>query len=295
MAVRTPEPAVAGLPVTAAPSRTVRRRLPADLDLWVPAGLFALIVLACFVLPHLVPAFPGPNDGSLSEALQPPLSPGHILGTDALGNDILSRLLNGGQTSLIVGFCTNIIGIVVGGFIGIFAGFKGGLIDATIMRVLDVFMAFPALVLAIVVATYLGPSMPNLIGTLAFVSIPMYARIARAATLKQREHVYISAARVAGQRDLTILFRHIAPNVAPQLLTASLLAFGIIIVVEATLSFLGLGIPPPDPTWGNMISRGQSNLSTDPALVLIPSAMLFLTVMSLNLLGDAARRRWGQA
>ncbi|GAA3079259.1 ABC transporter permease [Pseudonocardia yunnanensis] len=269
MAVRTPEPTVAGLPAAAAPSRTRSARFPADLDLWVPGVLFGLIALACFLLP-MIPSLPGPNDGSLSEALQPLFSPGHVLGTDPLGNDILSRLLHGGQTSLIVGFCTNVAGIVIGGFIGILAGFKGGLIDATIMRVLDVFMAFPALVLAIVVATYLGPSLPNLVGTLTIVTVPMYARIARATTLKQREHVYISAARVAGQRDLAILFRHIAPNAAAPVLTASLLAFGVVIVVEATLSFLGLGIPPPDPTWGNMIARGQSNLSTDPALVLIP-------------------------
>lgn len=210
-----------------------------------------------------------------------------------MGNDILSRLLHGGQLSLIVGFCTNLAGIVLGGFIGILAGYKGGLIDATIMRVLDVLMAFPALVLAIVVANYLGPSLPNLIGTLTIFTVPLYARIARASTLKQREHIYISAARVVGQRDLSILIRHIAPNAAAPLLTASLLAFGVVIVVEATLSFLGLGIPPPEPTWGNMIARGQASLSTDPALVFVPSALLFLTVISLNLVGDAARRRWG--
>jgi peptide/nickel transport system permease protein len=278
-------------PTLAAPPRT-RRRMRADLDLWVPGAVFALVALACFLLPA-VPSIPGPNDGSLAEALQPLLSAGHVLGTDPLGNDILSRLLHGGQTSLIVGFCTNVAGIVLGGFIGILAGYKGGVVDATIMRVLDVLMAFPALVLAIVVATYLGPSLPNLIGTLTIVTVPMYARIARATTLKQREHVYISAARVAGQRDLAILIRHIAPNAAAPLLTASLLAFGVVIVVEATLSFLGLGIPPPSPTWGNMIARGQSSLSTDPALVLVPSALLFLTVISLNLMGDAARRRWG--
>lgn len=291
MAVRTPEPAVTGLPVAGTADR-VRRRMPADLDLWVPGVVFGLIVLACFALPAL-PSIPGPNDGSLSEALKPPLSPGHLLGTDPLGNDILSRLLHGGQLSLITGFCTNLAGIVIGGFIGILAGYKGGLIDATIMRVLDVLMAFPALVLAIVVANYLGPSLPNLIGTLTIFTIPIYARIARATTLRQREHIYISAARVAGQRDLTILVRHIAPNAAAPLLTASLLAFGVVIVVEATLSFLGLGIPPPAPTWGNMIAGGQSSLSTDPGLVLIPSVVLFLTVISLNLVGDAARRRWG--
>jgi peptide/nickel transport system permease protein len=299
MTVQLPDTALGGgpRPAVAAGSagRGWARRVGSTVDLWLPGGVLLFIAAACFLWPLVDSGLPGPTSGELDEALRPFLSPGHLLGTDALGNDILSRLLYGGRVSLEVGLGANAIGLLVGGFIGMFAGFKGGLVESTIMRVLDVFLAFPALILAIVIATYLGPSKLNVIWAISLFSVPAFSRLARAATLRLREQVYISAAKLAGHRDRTILLRHVAPNVLPQLLTFGLLSVGIAIVVEATLSFLGLGVPPPQASWGNMISAGQADLAAHPELVLVPSALLFVTVMALNLLGDALRRRWGSA
>jgi len=155
-----------------------------------------------------------------------------------------------------------------------FAGFRRGFLDSLIMRVLDVMLAFPALILTIVVATYLGASMLNVIWAISFFSIPAYARLARAVTLKMREQVYIDAARMSGRSDRAILLRHIAPNVLPQLATYSLLQVGIVVMIEATLSFLGAGVGPSQASWGTMIATGQTYLSTNPSLVLVPSQEL---------------------
>jgi len=166
-------------------------------------------------------------------------------------------------------------------------------VDAVVMRVLDVLIAFPSLVLALAIAEGLGPSELHVIWALCIFSIPATGRIARAATLALRERTFMLAARLAGTRGWRIIVRHVVPNIAPQLLTFSMLGIGIIIILEGALSFLGLGIPPPQPSWGSMIALGQQTLSTQPELVLIPSAFLFVTVVCLNLLSDALRERWG--
>ena len=164
--------------------------------------------------------------------------------------------------------------------------------DATISRVLDVLIAFPALVLALVIAEGLGPSEVHVIWALTVFSIPAFGRIARGATIALREQTFMLAARLSGTRGWRMIVRHIVPNIAPQLLTFSLLGFGVVIILEGALSFLGLGIPLPEASWGSMIAQGQQTLSASPDLVLIPSAFLFATVLSLNLLGDALRERW---
>jgi peptide/nickel transport system permease protein len=268
----------------------LRRR---DLDLWIPGVILAVLLVGCFILP-LTGVLPDPAAGDLTETLRPPFSPGHILGTDTIGRDVMSRVLYGGRTSLEVGVSVNVIGIAVGGLIGMFSGFRRGVVDSLIMRVLDVMLAFPALILTIVIATYLGPSELNVIWAISFFSIPAYARLARAVTLKMREQVYIDAARMSGRSDGAILLRHIAPNVLPQLATYSLLQVGIVVMIEATLSFLGAGVGPQEASWGTMIATGQTYLSTNPALVLVPSAFLFVTVVSLNVLGDGLRSRYGR-
>jgi peptide/nickel transport system permease protein len=269
----------------------LRRR---DLDLWIPGVILAALLIGCFIVP-LTGVVPDPMAGDLTQTLRPPLSPGHILGTDTIGRDVMSRILYGGRTSIEVGLAVNVIGVVIGGFIGMLVGFRRGLVDSLIMRVLDVMLAFPALILTIVVATYLGASMLNVIWAISFFSIPAYARLGRAVTLKLREQVYIDAARMSGRGDWAILRRHVAPNVLPQLATYSLLQVGIVVMIEATLSFLGAGEGPAQASWGNMIATGQTYLSTNPALVLVPSAFLFVTVVSLNLLGDGLRTRYGRA
>jgi peptide/nickel transport system permease protein len=269
----------------------LRRR---DLDLWIPGAILAALLIGCFILP-LTGIVPDPAAGDLTETFRPPFSTGHILGTDTIGRDVMSRILYGGRTSLEIGVAVNVIGIVAGGLIGMFAGFRRGVLDSLIMRVLDVMLAFPALILTIVIATYLGPSELNVIWAISFFSIPAYARLARAVTLKMREQVYIDAARMSGRSDGAILLRHIAPNVLPQLATYSLLQVGIVVMIEATLSFLGAGVGPQQATWGTMIATGQTYLSTTPALVLVPSAFLFVTVACLNVLGDGLRSRYGRA
>jgi peptide/nickel transport system permease protein len=269
----------------------LRRR---DLDLWIPGVILAALLVGCFILP-LTGVLPDPAAGNLLQTLRPPFSPGHILGTDTIGRDVLSRILYGGRTSLEVGVAVNLIGVAVGGLIGMFAGFRRGIVDSLIMRILDVMLAFPALVLTIVVATYLGPSELNVVWAISFFSIPAYARLARAVTLKLRGRVYIDAARMSGRSNGAILLRHIAPNVLPQLATFSLLQVGIVVMIEATLSFLGVGVGPQEATWGTMIATGQTYLSTNPAQVLVPSAFLFVTVVSLNVLGDGLRSRYGRA
>jgi peptide/nickel transport system permease protein len=279
-----------------APADSARARTRAgwgrSLRLWVPAGFLILLAFMCFIWPHIYPV-PKPVGGSVLDAGLPPLSPGHIFGTDPVGNDVFSRVLYGGQVSFEVGLAVTALGLVIGGLLGMTAGYWGGPVDAVISRVLDILIAFPALVLALAIAEGLGPSEVHVIWALAVFSIPATGRIARSATLALREQTFMLAARLSGTRGPRILLRHVIPNIVPQLMTFSLLGIGVIIILEGALSFLGLGIPLPEPSWGSMIAQGQQTLSASPYLVLIPSAFLFATVVSLNLVGDALRERWG--
>jgi peptide/nickel transport system permease protein len=267
------------------------RRFVGSLDIWLPAGFLILMALACFVWPE-IHTIPNPVRGNISDFNLPALSPGHLFGTDPVGNDIFSRILYGGRVSLEVGFGSTFLGLVVGGGLGAFAGFKGGRIETVVMRVLEVFLSFPSLILAIIVATYLGPSELHVIWAISFFAIPVFARLARASTLSLREQTFIVASKLSGSRDRQIILRHVVPNILPSLMTYSLLGVGIATIVEASLSFLGLGVPPPAPSWGNMIAVGEQQLATEPDLLLIPAAFLFATVLALNLLGDAVRKRW---
>jgi peptide/nickel transport system permease protein len=277
-------------PAGAAPGRA-RAGWASSLRLWVPAGFLILLAAVCFIWPQIYPV-PKPVGGSVLDAGLPPLSPGHIFGTDPVGNDVFSRILYGGQVSIEVGLAVTAIGLVVGGLLGIAAGYWGGAADTIISRVLDVLIAFPALVLALAIAEGLGPSELHVIWALAVFSIPATGRIARSATLALREQTFILAARLSGTRGWRVILRHVIPNITPQLMTFSLLGIGVVIILEGALSFLGLGIPLPEASWGSMIAQGQQTLSASPYLVLIPSAFLFATVMSLNLVGDALRERW---
>ena len=263
-----------------------------NLRIWLPASFLILLVGACFLWPLVYPV-PKPTGGSILTSGLPPLSPGHIFGTDPVGNDILSRILYGGRVSFTVGFSVTAIGLVIGGLLGMAAGYWGGAADTVITRVLDVLIAFPALVLALAIAEGLGPSEVHVIWALSFFSIPAFGRVARGATVALRERTFMLAARLSGTRGPRVILRHVIPNIAPQLLTFSLLGIGVAMILEGALSFLGLGIPLPEPSWGSMIAYGQQTISASPDLVLIPSAFLFATVVSLNLLGDALRERWG--
>jgi peptide/nickel transport system permease protein len=267
-------------------------RIHKSLELVLPAALLGLILL-CLVSPALFPIV-SPVGGNVLDANAPLFSPGHLLGTDVNGNDIWSRLIYGGRTSMTIAVCVNLIGLCAGGTIGASAGYIGGMADACIMRVLDAFLAFPPLVLVLAIAQVLQPSTSNIVWALAFFSIPAYARVARASTLRLKEQPFMIAALLCGTGMGRILRRHVAPNILPQLIAFALLAMGTVIIVEGAIGFLGFGVPLPQPSWGSMIQQGQMTLSATPAQVLIPSACLFLTVLSFNLLGEALRVRWVQ-
>jgi peptide/nickel transport system permease protein len=255
--------------------------------------MLSAIVLICFVGTAIFP-LPPPTGGSVAEANQPLFSPGHFLGTDLNGNDTLSRVLHGGRTSLSIAIAVNVLGLLLGGLLGSVSGILGGVADAITMRLLDVFIAFPSLILVITISQALGPSEINTVFALTFYSIPAFARIARAGTLRLRERLFITAAVLSGFGTMRILLRHVAPNVVPQLGVFALLGMGVVMIIEGALTFLGLGVPPPQPTWGNMILHGQQALLTTVTLVAVPSTCLFVTVLSFNLLGEAMRARWSR-
>lgn len=280
-------------PSVARASRARGRGRARNLRIWLPAGFLILLFCACFLWPLVYPV-PKPTGGSILESGLPPLSPGHIFGTDPVGNDVFSRILYGGRVSFEVGLSVTAIGLVIGGLLGTAAGYWGGAVDTVIMRVLDVLIAFPALVLALAIAEGLGPSEMHVIWALSFFSIPAFGRIARSATLTLRGQTFMLAARLSGTSRRRMILRHVVPNIMPQLLTFSLLGIGVAIILEGALSFLGLGIPLPEASWGSMIAQGQGTLSASPEYVLIPSAFLFVTVVALNVLGDALRERWAK-
>ncbi|HYJ50888.1 MAG TPA: ABC transporter permease [Microbacterium sp.] len=289
MAVADPATTVAALTSIDVSDRSIKwARLRKRLVVWIPAGFVLLLLLVCFVGPLVLP-LPPPVGGSVLESQLPPGSPGHPLGTDVNGNDVLSRLVYGGRASLTVAIAVNVIGLVVGGVTGALSGYLGGTSDTIIMRVLDVFIAFPSLVLTIAIAQILGPSLPNTILALTAFAIPAVARIARSATLRVVNMPFVQAAELSGSPWWRILLRHIAPNITPQMLNFALLGMGIVIVTEGALSFLGMGIPAPNPSWGNMIYEGQQSLSATPLLVLWPSLALLVTVLAFNLLGENLR------
>ncbi len=268
------------------------QRLGRALRLWVPAGVLILLLAICFLLPLIV-TLPSATKGDIIYNNEAPFSPGHLLGTDVQGVDVFSQLVYGGQVAFEVGVSVTLIGIAIGGTLGVIAGYFGGSVDAVISRVLDVLIAVPALVLALVIAEGLGPSEMHTIWALSVFGIPAVGRIARSATLTIRGLPFMVAARLAGTRGWRIIARHVVPNIMPTIVTFSLLGIGVVIILEGALDFLGYGIPAPTPSWGNMIANGQQILSAQPEYVLIPSIALLITVASLNMLGDALRERWG--
>lgn len=263
-----------------------------QLEIAIPGAFIVALLFFCFIWPLIYPV-PKPVGGALQTTNLPLWSKGHILGTDLVGNDVMSRILYGGRVSFEVVAGVQIIGLLVGGLFGMAAGYIGGWTEAVMMRILDVFIAFPSLVLVLAIADGLGPSEIHVIWALSAFSIPAFARVARAATLQLRDQPFVVAARLSGTRGLRIMFTHLLPNMAPQLLTFTLLGAGIVIILEGALDFLGYGIPPPGASWGNMISSGQQYISVYPLEVVVPSLFLLVTVIALNLLGDGLRVRWG--
>lgn len=282
-----------GISVIATPAaRPLPVRLPGGIGLWCWGGVLGLIVALCYLGPLVLP-LPSPDATDFGNVLAPIGTAGHLLGTDSLGRDLLSRCLYGGRVSLAVSVGAVCLGLVVGGGLGIIAGYRGGWVDAVISRGLDVLFAFPGLVLALTVASYLGPSVRNVTLAIAFYTVPAYARMARAGTLRVRTQNFVRAAEMFGARGFYIGTRHILPNVLFLMLTYALVLIGIAMVIEASLSFLGLGVPPPQPSWGQLIAMGKQDISDAPHIALVPGAFLFLTITAFNRLGDVLQTRYG--
>ena len=268
------------------------QRLGRGLRLWVPAGVLILLLAICFLLP-LVVTLPSSTNGNIIYNNEAPFSPGHLLGTNVQGVDIFSQLVYGGQLTFEISLSVTLIGVVIGGTIGVVGGYFGGWADAVLSRVLDILIAFPALVLALVIAEGLGPSEFHVILALSVFGIPAVGRVARGATLTVRGLPYMTAAKLSGTRAWRVIARHVLPNIMPGIVTFSLLGIGVVIILEGALDFLGYGIQAPGASWGSMIANGQQVLTAQPEYVLIPSVALLITVVALNTLGDALRERWG--
>jgi len=252
------------------------------------AGLIimGLFLLTAFLAPILAPY--DPIAQTLVDRRQPPNSQ-YLLGTDDLGRDILSRIIYGTRKSLQVGVVSVSMAILIGALIGAVSGYLGGWFDTLIMRLMDIMLAFPALLLAIAIVTILGPGLLNMLYAIAIVSIPAYARIVRASVLGVKSQDFVLASRSIGSSGKRLLFRHILPNCLTPLIVQGTLGIGTAILDAAGLSFLGLGAQPPTPEWGAMLGGGRFAVFSAPHIVLFPGLAIMLTVLGFNLLGDGLR------
>ena len=269
--------------VAAAPAR--RRRSLGPL-FWAAIGWIAL-VLAVAILAPVLP-LPSPIDMDMLER-RAPFSVEHWLGTDGLGRDELARLIFGARISLIVGLCAPVIGLTIGCALGLLAGYFRGRFEALVVGSMDVLLAFPPLILALAVTAYLGQSILYLTLIIGVLGIPAFMRVARASTLTLARREFVIAAEALGATHLRILLRELLPNVMLPLIAFFLLGVAVTIVVEGALSFLGLGVPPPIPSWGSMIGEGRESLDVAPRIAFMPAIAMFLTVLSFNLIGDTLR------
>lgn len=255
---------------------------------WLAVAWLVLVLLAALTAEWLPLADPYLPD--VSAKLEGP-SAEHPLGADGLGRDQLSRLVHGARVSVTVSLSAVGIGMLVGGVLGTAVGYLRGLFETVVMAVVDVMLAFPSLVLLLVVLAYVGRSLTVISLLIGVLSIPVYTRVARANTLAVAQREFVLAAHTLGATRRRILFREIVPNVVLPVLAFGLVAMGVVIVLEGSLAVLGLSVPPPEPTWGDMIATSKTHLDDAPHAALIPSAAMFLTVLSLNFVGDTLRRR----
>ena len=252
----------------------------------IGALLCLLIVLAALGAPILAPA--DPIDQNIVDQLAPPGAE-YPLGADNFGRDVLSRLLWGARFSLLVSFLSVASAMLVGGTIGLVAGYVGGRTDLFIMQVVDVLLSFPSLILGLIVVALIGPSLQSLVFAIALTAIAPFARVARAPVLSLRQRAYVEAGRALGFSHVRILFVHILPNMVSEVLVMATLWMADAVRTEAALSFLGLGIKPPAPSWGSMLRDGFENILDAPWLSIFPGLAILLLVLGLNLLGDGLR------
>lgn len=261
--------------------RFLRRKL-SILSLFILIVFFVVAIFGSFLVSK------DPMEQNLVNKHEPP-SKEHWLGTDYLGRDILARMIYGARTSLSISFIGVFMGGVVGALMGVFAGYYGKWVDALVSRIIDILLAFPSLLLAITVVAILGPGVRNTTVAIAIFSIPSIARMTRGVVMSQKGEEYIQAAQVMGASDTRTIFSHIIPNAASQIIVNVTLNLGTAILTASSLSFLGLGVQPPNPEWGAMLSNGRNVLRTFPIAVFIPGIAITLVVMSFSLVGDGLR------
>jgi peptide/nickel transport system permease protein len=278
----------------------VERRLPAQTTLFRDAlrrlfrnklAIIGMVILGLFVFCALFAPWIAPYDPiaqDVTRRREPP-SWEHPFGMDEVGRDLLSRVIYGARVSLYVGVASVSLAIIAGTLIGAVSGYAGGWIDNVVMRIMDIMLAFPSLLLAIAIVAILGPGLLNMLYAIAFVSIPAYARIVRASVLAAKEMDYTLAARAIGCSSSRILFRHIMPNCLTPIIVQGTLGIATAILDAAGLSFLGLGAQPPTPEWGAMLGQGRGSVFTAPHVVIFPGLAIMLSVLGFNLLGDGLR------
>lgn len=278
----------------------MERRLPAQTTLFRDAlrrlfrnklAIIGMVILGLFVFCALFAPWIAPYDPiaqDVTRRREPP-SWEHPFGLDEVGRDLLSRVIYGARVSLYVGVASVSLAIIAGTLIGAVSGYAGGWIDNLVMRIMDIMLAFPSLLLAIAIVAILGPGLLNMLYAIAFVSIPAYARIVRASVLAAKEMDYTLAARAIGCSSSRILFRHIMPNCLTPIIVQGTLGIATAILDAAGLSFLGLGAQPPTPEWGAMLGQGRGSVFTAPHVVIFPGLAIMLSVLGFNLLGDGLR------
>lgn len=279
------------------PLRGAPRRQSSNLQLTLrrlsrsPGAVVGAVVVAIFLIISVGAPLIAPysiDQANFSLARQGP-SAEHLLGTDELGRDLLSRLLYGARLSLTVGLIAVGIGVIVGAPLGLVAGYVGGRTDQFLMRLMDVMLAFPSILLAILMVAAFGPSLNNAMIAIGVVSIPVYARLMRGSTLAIKEELFISASRAIGVPNWRILLYHLVPNTIAPIVVQSTLQIAVAIQASAALGFLGLGAPPDVPEWGNMLQKGRTYILSAPHIVVFPGLAIMLVVLGFNLMGDGLR------
>ncbi|HEX9531458.1 MAG TPA: ABC transporter permease [bacterium] len=275
------------LPVPAHPASTTWRRFLQRRAAVVSLAFALSMILAALFAPVIAPYDPGSND--FEAVLAPPLSHGHFLGTDELGRDVLSRIIWGARASMQAGVLSTLLGLIVAVPIGLTAGYYRGWWESVAMRLTDTLLAFPFLIIAVGLAAILGPSLVNATLAIGIVQVPKIVRVTRAEALSIREESYVEAAIAAGASDWSILIRHALPNMTSTLVVQATVILPIAIIAESSLSFLGLGVQPPIPSWGVMLTAAQSYMTQMPWLAILPGLAIFVATLSFNLVGDGVR------
>ncbi len=268
------------------PTMLVLKRLRKSRGALIGAVMLLCLVSLAILAPKVSPY--DPIKMSPRESLRPP-SNKHLMGTDDLGRDIATRVLFGARISLMVGVIAVGLGGSIGIIIGLIAGYYGGSFDLVVMRIIDIMLAFPGILLALVIMTLLGPSLTNIMIAVGVSDVPLYVRLVRGCVISAKENEYVEAARALGCRKGIIMFRHILPNVIAPFIVVSTLEVANAILTAAALSFLGMGAQPPTPEWGAMVSEGRRYIRTAWWMITFPGLMIMVSVLAINLLGDGLR------